>query len=67
VKLLELAASLQSDGSNAKQVVGQLVTQFVKSAEDGDEHFDLEEDIAAWQELSNDIARRLGRDAPLEQ
>jgi ATP-dependent DNA helicase UvrD/PcrA len=48
-------------------VVDRLLAEF-QSAPSGEEAMsDLAEDLAAWREISSDIIRHLGRNAPLDQ
>jgi DNA helicase-2/ATP-dependent DNA helicase PcrA len=57
-----------ADPTSAKTVVDRLLAEFQSVAASGEEAMsDLAEDLAAWREISSDIGRHLGRNAPLEQ
>jgi DNA helicase II / ATP-dependent DNA helicase PcrA len=65
--LLRHIGALVTDPASARMVVDQLLVEF-QSAPSGDEAMsDLAEDLAAWREISGDIIRHLGRNAPLDQ
>lgn len=62
--LLELLGPAANDASLVKPAVEALLAEFDKRA-DGDS--DVAEDMAAWRELSRDIAGHIGKGAPLDQ
>jgi DNA helicase II / ATP-dependent DNA helicase PcrA len=65
--VVELASTLAGDRADSKTAITKIIAEFGKSIDGEQDHSDLAEDLAAWRELSNDISRHLGRDAPLEQ
>ena len=64
--LLELIDRLASDPSGARKVIDEVLSKF-EDASAGSDDSDLTEDLAAWREISRDIARHIGRNAPLDQ
>lgn len=65
--LLGLAAALADDPARAKKVVEDILAEFEHVLTGKQEDSDLAEDLAAWREISRDIARHLGRTVPLDQ
>ena len=58
---------LSSDPSGVKKIIDEVLTAFMQSSIDKEEESDLAEDLSAWQEISRDIARHLGRNIPIDQ
>jgi DNA helicase-2/ATP-dependent DNA helicase PcrA len=65
--LLELLVPLTSDPSATKGMIEAILGQFAKALAGPDAESDLAEDMAAWRELTRDIAGHIGRNAPLDQ
>jgi DNA helicase-2/ATP-dependent DNA helicase PcrA len=65
--LLQQIGVLVTDPASARTVVDKLLVDFQSAASGEGGMSDLAEDLAAWREISGDIARHLGRNAPLEQ
>jgi DNA helicase-2/ATP-dependent DNA helicase PcrA len=65
--LLELVGALATDPSSARNVIDRLVAEFERIQADLAVGCDLAEDLAAWREISRDIARHIGRAAPPDQ
>lgn len=65
--LLTLLAPSASDVSTVKAAIEAILEQFAKDLKGPDVDSDLAEDMAAWRELSRDIAGHIGRNAPLDQ
>jgi DNA helicase II / ATP-dependent DNA helicase PcrA len=65
--LLQHIGVLVTDPASARAVVDKLVAEFQSAASGEEAMSDLAEDLAAWREISGDIARHLGRNAPLDQ
>jgi DNA helicase-2/ATP-dependent DNA helicase PcrA len=60
--------SLAADNSALiKTAVDGILAEIAKELEGPDADSDLEEDTAAWREISHDIANHLGKNAPLDQ
>lgn len=66
-RLLELLAPLISHPDSAKGVIESIVAEWTKESSEPHPDSDLSEDVAAWQELSRDIAFHIGKNAPLDQ
>lgn len=67
VKLIELFAPLAEDPSRVKATIDAITDEFSKGQPETDIDSDLAEDMAAWRELSRDIASHIGKNAPLDQ
>jgi DNA helicase II / ATP-dependent DNA helicase PcrA len=65
--LLTLISKPATDPSTVKSAVEDIVGEFAKRPGDKDEGSDLSEDLAAWRELSRDIAGHIGKNAPIDQ
>jgi DNA helicase-2/ATP-dependent DNA helicase PcrA len=65
--LLTLLVSAAGDPSTAKTVVEAILGEFAKGTTGPEGDSDLAEDMAAWRELSRDIAGHIGKGAPLDQ
>jgi DNA helicase II / ATP-dependent DNA helicase PcrA len=64
--LLSYVAGAANDSSLVKTALDAILAEIAKElAEDADP--DLEEDMAAWREISRDIASHVGKNAPLDQ
>ena len=66
-RLLELLAPLINHPGAAKAVIESIMAEWTKGLPGPDADSDLAEDMAAWQELSRDIAFHIGKNAPLDQ
>jgi len=66
-QLLDSIVPLVSEPSAFKTVVDAILEIFSIQTSDPNAQADLAEDLAAWRELSRDIARQVGRDVPLDQ
>lgn len=66
-KLVELVVPLASDPSTAKAAIEAVLGEFAREPSAPDVESDLAEDMAAWRELSRDIAGHIGKKAPLDQ
>lgn len=64
-EVLTLAGRIASDPAGARKSVEEILSLFERTGTDHDS--DLAEDLAAWREISRDIARHLGRNVPLDQ
>lgn len=67
VKLTKLFASLVDDPSRLKATIDVITGEFSNGQLETDIDSDLAEDMAAWRELSRDIASHIGKNAPLDQ
>ena len=67
VALLDSLSSSTGEKSAVQADVEGILQQFVKRQGDPATDSDLGEDITAWRDLSRDIARHIGKSAPLEQ
>jgi len=65
--LLTLLVPSASDPSAVKAVVDAILGEFAKEMTGPEGDSDLAEDMAAWRELSRDIAGHIGKNAPLDQ
>lgn len=65
--LLTLLAPAAGDPSTVKPAVEAILGEFVKETTGPESDSDLAEDMAAWRELSRDIAGHIGKGAPLDQ
>lgn len=65
--LLDLLVPLTSDPSSAKVAIEAILGEFAKQLAGPAAESDLAEDMAAWRELSRDIAGHIGKNAPLDQ
>lgn len=66
-KLLQLIAAASKDLAAARKTIDAILGAFERTLSDGEDDSDLREDLAAWREISRDIARHLGHNAPLDQ
>lgn len=66
-RLMELIADLPNASATFRAVIGQVLEEFKSVAGAEEAKTDLEEDLTAWTELSNDISRNVGRDIALDQ
>ena len=66
-KLLALAADLTNSGVDFRVTVGRIFEEYRNIAANDEGKIDMEEDLAAWRELSNDIGRTAGRKIGLDQ
>ena len=66
-KLIDLVAPLATDPSGARPAIAAIIGEFANRQTQPDAESDLAEDMAAWRELSHDIASHVGRNAPLDQ
>ncbi|MBR1033977.1 ATP-dependent helicase [Bradyrhizobium liaoningense] len=65
--LLELASKLVETTTGFRTIVTKLIDAFGATGNHDETQVDLVEDKAAWNELTSDIARNVGRQIPLEQ
>jgi len=56
-----------NDSSHIKKMAEGVLAQFAAQLDGSGSNPDLEEDMAAWREISRDIAGHLGKNVPLEQ
>ncbi len=66
-RILDLFAPLASGPSGARAAIDAILEEFARELLDPSLESDLAEDMAAWRELSRDIAGHIGKNAPLEQ
>jgi DNA helicase-2/ATP-dependent DNA helicase PcrA len=66
-QLLKLLSPLANDPTTVQRVVESILGEYGKELTGPDAESDLAEDIAAWRELSRDIASHIGKNAPLDQ
>ena len=66
-KLLEQIAVASKDPAAAHRTIDAILAAFEQTLSDGEEDSDLREDLSAWREIARDIARHVGRNAPLDQ
>ncbi|WP_420393249.1 ATP-dependent helicase [Acuticoccus sp.] len=64
-KLLEAAARL--DSASARTIIDTVLAELDARASGDDPDSDLVEDLAAWREISGDIARHFGRNISLDE
>ncbi len=65
--LLDLIRQLAADPSAARKLINDVLNVFDSALSDEQTDPDLAEDLAAWREISRDMARHLGRNIPLDQ
>jgi DNA helicase-2/ATP-dependent DNA helicase PcrA len=65
--LLEHIALAANGSAQIKAAVDGILAEIAKELAGPDADPDLEEDIAAWREISRDIASHIGKNAPLDQ
>jgi DNA helicase-2/ATP-dependent DNA helicase PcrA len=65
--LLARFSPAASDASLAKSAVDGILAEIAAELTRAEPNSDLEEDMAAWREISRDISSHLGKNAPLEQ
>jgi DNA helicase-2/ATP-dependent DNA helicase PcrA len=66
-KLLDLIGQIANDTSSARKATGDILSEFEQASASTENESDLAEDLAAWREISRDIAKHLGRNVPLDQ
>ena len=67
-KLTQVLAPLSNDPSGTRAAIDAILAEFAKKPpEAADAYSDLAEDMAAWRELSRDIASHIGKNAPIDQ
>lgn len=66
-RLLDLIGQLALDPSAARKITDDILAEFESSLSEDEPDADLTEDLAAWREISRDIARHFGRNIPLDQ
>lgn len=66
-RLIELLAPLADDPSGVRTAIDAIIGEFSKEQSAPEPDSDLAEDMAAWRELSRDIAGHIGKHAPLDQ
>ncbi len=66
-KLLELISPSVTNPIAVQSAVERILGEYAKKLTGPDPHSDLAEDMAAWRELSRDIASHVGKNAPLDQ
>ena len=66
-ELLELIVTASKDSAAARKTIDAILLGFERTLSDGEDDSDLREDLSAWREISRDIARHVGRNAPLDQ
>jgi len=67
VDLLMRLSPAVNDLSLAKTAIDGILAEIAKELEGPDADSDLQEDMAAWREISRDIASHLGKNVPLDQ
>jgi DNA helicase II / ATP-dependent DNA helicase PcrA len=65
-RLVQIVAPLEGEPAGARNASDVLLGEFTKEIADS-EGSDLVEDMAAWRELTRDIAAHIGRNVPVEQ
>lgn len=65
--LLTLLTPAAGDTSTVKSAVEAILGEFAKATVGPEGDSDLAEDMAAWRELTRDIAGHIGKGAPLDQ
>ena len=65
--LLVQLSNLNADASSIRVVLDHVLEEFAKQNSGPEPNLDLAEDLAAWRELSRDIASHFGKNAPLDQ
>jgi DNA helicase-2/ATP-dependent DNA helicase PcrA len=65
--LLTIFAASVDSVTAVKTSIESLMEEFARQPTANDQGSDLAEDISAWRELSRDIARHIGKTAPLDQ
>tara|TARA_R110002074_G_scaffold246040_3_gene418012 strand:- start:1449 stop:3368 length:1920 start_codon:yes stop_codon:yes gene_type:complete len=65
--MLNAISPIFSNPTLAKSVIEEMLALSEAIVMGDDSHSDLEEDIRAWRSLSKDIARHIGKSAPLDQ
>lgn len=66
-KLLELITTVAEDPAAARKSIDAILAEFERTLSEGEDDSDLREDLSAFREISRDIARHVGRNAPLDQ
>lgn len=66
-KLVSAAERLNREPSSAKKVVEEVLSELEAKASGSEPDADLIEDLSAWREIANEIARHSGRNVPLDQ
>jgi DNA helicase-2/ATP-dependent DNA helicase PcrA len=65
-KLLALMGRLVNNPLSANKVTEEMIAIFREASSGASDGSDLAEDMTAWNEMSRDISRHLGRNAPLD-
>jgi DNA helicase-2/ATP-dependent DNA helicase PcrA len=65
--LLAHIAGAANDASLIKKALDEILAEIARELTGPDADADLEEDMAAWREISRDISSHLGRNVPLDQ
>ena len=65
--LLAQLSNLNTDASSIKVALDYVLEDFAKQITSPEPNLDLAEDMAAWRELSRDIASHIAKNAPLDQ
>ena len=65
-KLLVLMGRLVNSTLGANKIIDEIVAIFRQVSTGASDESDLTEDMTAWDEISRDISRHLGRNAPLD-
>jgi DNA helicase II / ATP-dependent DNA helicase PcrA len=65
--LLQILSGPANDPAAIRTALEAMLAEFKQRPAGTDQGSDLAEDIAAWQELSRDIAGHIGKNAPLDQ
>lgn len=66
-KLVDLIAQVAHEPSKGKKATENILSEFEAKSGSSESESDLAEDLAAWREISRDIAKHLGHNAPLDQ
>lgn len=65
--LLMLISPIAKEPSGARKATEDILAEFEQAATGAENGSDLAEDLAAWREISRDVARHIGRNPPLDQ
>jgi len=65
--LLHLAEPLLKGAEEFRRVSEAFIAEFDRKIADPNANLDLAEDVAAWKEISREIATNIGRNIPLDQ
>ena len=64
-KLIAAVENWAGDSAATRQLIDEILSIFLHHADDTET--DLSEDMTAWREITSDLARHIGRNAPLDQ